>query len=263
MRGFSTISEFYKEDPQGLTGLMNRFLTPLTNAILARKGTIDKYIGDAIMAFWNAPLDDKDHAVNAVEAAIDMTEEMRKLNDERKEEADEEGTEFIPLNIGVGINTGLCVVGNMGSDIRFDYSVYGDSVNLASRLEGQSKNYGFPIIAGSTTAMAVKDRYAILEIDFIMVKGKKLPEVIYTIMGREDVAQSASFQTLRNLMIEMLSHYRARNWDEALASIARGRVRDGAGTLKLLYDIYVERIEEFKKNPPPDDWDGAFALTTK
>src|SRR5262249_32477061 len=239
MRGFSTISEFYKEDPQGLTGLMNRFLTPLTNAILARKGTIDKYIGDAIMAFWNAPLDDKDHAVNAVEAAIDMIGEMRNLNEQREEEAEDEGTEFIPLNIGVGINTGLCVVGNMGSDIRFDYSVYGDSVNLASRLEGQSKNYGFPIIAGSTTAMAVKDKYAILEIDFIMVKGKKLPEVIYTIMGREDVAQSTNFQTLRNLMIEMLANYRARNWDEALASIERGRVRDEAGTLRLLYDIYV------------------------
>jgi adenylate cyclase len=263
MRGFTTISEFYKSDPQGLTGLMNRFLTPLTNAILNRKGTIDKYMGDAIMAFWNAPLDDPDHAINAVEAAIDMNQEIDKLNKARAEEAQAAGVPALPLNIGVGLNTGPCVVGNMGSDLRFDYSVFGDSVNLASRLEGQSKNYGFPIIAGSNTAMAVKDKYAILEIDFIMVKGKKDPEVIYAIMGREDTAQSARFQSLRNLMIEMLANYRSRNWEEALASIERGRSSDEANALALLYDIYVERIREFQKNPPPDDWDGAFALTTK
>ena len=122
---------------------------------------------------------------------------------------------------------------------------------------------GFPIIAGSTTAMAVKDKYAILEIDFIMVKGKKDPEVIYAIMGREEMAQSARFQALRNLMIEMLSNYRSRNWEAALASIARGRGSDEANTLELLYEIYEERIREFQLNPPPDDWDGAFALTTK
>jgi adenylate cyclase len=263
MRGFTSISEFYKEDPQGLTALMNRFLTPLTNAILKRKGTIDKYMGDAIMAFWNAPLDDADHAVNAVEAAIDMIGEIEKLNTARAEEAVAAGVPALPLNIGVGLNSGACVVGNMGSDIRFDYSVFGDSVNLASRLEGQSKNYGFPIIAGSNTAMAVKDRYAILEIDFIMVKGKKDPEVIYAVMGREDMAKSARFQALRNLMIEMLANYRSRNWEETLASIARGRASDEANTLELLYEIYEERIREFQQNPPPDDWDGAFALTTK
>ena len=263
MRGFTTISEFYKSDPQGLTGLMNRFLTPLTNAILKRKGTIDKYMGDAIMAFWNAPIDDADHAVNAVEAAIDMIGETEQLNKARADEAMAAGVQVLPLNIGVGLNTGPCVVGNMGSDLRFDYSVFGDSVNLASRLEGQSKNYGFPIIAGSTTAMAVKDKYAILEIDFIMVKGKKDPEVIYAIMGREEMAKSPRFQALRNMMIEMLANYRSRNWDEALASIARGRASDEANTLELLYEIYENRIREFQQNPPPDDWDGAFALTTK
>jgi len=263
MRGFTSIGEFYKEDPQGLTALMNRFLTPLTNAILRRKGTIDKYMGDAIMAFWNAPLDDGDHAVNAVEAAIDMISEMRSLNDQRAEEAKDGGTDFIPLNIGVGLNTGVCVVGNMGSDIRFDYSVFGDSVNLASRLEGQSKNYGFPIIAGSNTAMVVRDKYAILEIDFIMVKGKRDPEVIYAIMGREDTASSPGFQSLRNLMIEMLAHYRSRHWDDALGSIERGRASDEAGALARLYDIYAQRIREFQQNPPPADWAGAFALTEK
>jgi adenylate cyclase len=173
VRGFTTISESYKNDPQGLTALMNRFLTPLTNAILARKGTIDKYMGDAIMAFWNAPLDDREHQLNACEAAVDMLERIDELNRQRELEAEEGGPPYIPLNVGVGLNTGICVVGNMGSDLRFDYSVLGDSVNLASRLEGQSKEYGFPIIVGSKTALAVKDKFAILELDFIMVKGKK------------------------------------------------------------------------------------------
>ena len=193
VRGFTTISESFKHDPQGLTTLMNRFLTPLTNAILDRKGTIDKYMGDAIMAFWNAPLDDKEHEINACEAALDMLQRIDELNQEREIEAQDGGFAYIPINVGVGLNTGVCVVGNMGSTLRFDYSVLGDSVNLASRLEGQSKEYGFPIIIGSKTAMAVKDRFAILELDFIMVKGKKEPEVIYAIAGREDTAQSESF----------------------------------------------------------------------
>jgi adenylate cyclase len=263
MRGFTSISETYKNDPQGLTALMNRFLTPLTNAILSRKGTIDKYMGDAIMAFWNAPLDDKDHELNACEAALDMLERVDELNQAREQEAKEEGRPFIPLNVGVGLNTGICVVGNMGSDQRFDYSVFGDSVNLASRLEGQSKEYGFPIIVGSKTALTVKDRFAILELDFIMVKGKKEPEVIYAIAGREDTAQSGRFQRLRNLTIEMLSCYRNRDWDGALAAIERGRKTDEAGSLGLLYDLYEARIRGYLDNPPPQDWNGAFALLTK
>ena len=263
MRGFTSISETYRHDPQGLTALMNRFLTPLTNAILERKGTIDKYMGDAIMAFWNAPLDDREHQINACEAALDMLERVDELNREREEEAEDGGHAYIPLNIGVGLNTGTCVVGNMGSDLRFDYSVYGDSVNLASRLEGQSKEYGFPIIAGSGTALAVKDRFAILELDFIMVKGKTEPEVIYAIAGREDVAQSGRFQRLRNLTIEMLACYRSRDWEGALAAIARGRRTDEAHVLQSLYNLYEVRIRGYQVDPPPPDWDGAYALLTK
>ena len=263
VRGFTSISESYKHDPKGLTALMNRFLTPLTNAILARKGTIDKYMGDAIMAFWNAPLDDPQHEINACEAAVDMLERIDELNQQRELEAKQGGHVYIPLNVGVGLNTGSCVVGNMGSDLRFDYSVLGDSVNLASRLEGQSKEYGFPIIVGSKTALAVKEKFAILELDFIMVKGKKEPEVIYAIAGREDVAHSGRFQRLRNLTIEMLACYRSRDWQGALATIDRGRKSDDGRTLKLLYDLYEARILNYQKNPPPDDWNGAFALLTK
>jgi adenylate cyclase len=263
VRGFTSISESYKHDPQGLTALMNRFLTPLTNAILARKGYIDKYMGDAIMAFWNAPLDDKDHQINACEAAIDMLERIDDLNAIREQEAQEGGHAFVPINVGVGLNTGTCTVGNMGSDIKFNYSVLGDSVNLASRLEGQSKEYGFPIIVGSSTAMAVKDKFAILELDFIMVKGKKEPEVIYAIAGREDVAQSGRFQRLRNLTIEMLACYRGRDWDGALAAIERGRRSDEGHALTSLYNLYEARIRNYMENPPPEDWNGAFALLTK
>jgi adenylate cyclase len=263
VRGFTTISEMYKDDPQGLTSLMNSFLTPLTNAIIDRKGTIDKYMGDAIMAFWNAPLDDPHHELNACEAAIDMLDRVEKLNVIRKQEAEGNGRAFIPLNIGVGINTGTCVVGNMGSDLRFDYSVLGDSVNLASRLEGQCKSYGLPIIVGSHTANVAKRKFAILEIDFVAVKGKKEPEVVYAIMGREDLANSGKFQRWRDLNIEMLSHYRRRDWAAALAAIEQGRSFDEEQRFTTLYNVYSTRIRSFQQNPPPDDWDGAYALDTK
>jgi adenylate cyclase len=263
VRGFTTISESYKHDPHGLTTLMNRFLTPLTNAILDRKGTIDKYMGDAIMAFWNAPLDDDQHQINACHAALDMLDRIDALNKLREDEAQHGGHVYIPINVGVGLNTGTCVVGNMGSDLRFDYSVLGDSVNLASRLEGQSKEYGFPIIVGSKTALAAKDAFAILELDFIMVKGKTEPEVIYAVAGRADMAQSERFQLLRNLTIEMLGCYRNRDWDGALFAIERGRNSDVGHQLAQLYDLYEKRIRAYRESPPPDDWNGAFALLTK
>lgn len=263
VRGFTAISESFKSDPQGLTSLMNRFLTPLTNAIINRKGTIDKYMGDAIMAFWNAPLDDAAHQINACNAALDMIDCITVLNEERRAESEDSGKPFIPMNVGIGVNTGNCVVGNMGSDLRFDYSVLGDSVNLASRIEGQSKAYGVPIIAGSKTALSVKDRFAILEIDFITVKGKKEPEVIYAIAGREDVASSGKFQRIRNLNIEMLACYRSQDWEGALLALDKARLADGSSAYTTLFDLYESRVREFMVNPPPPDWDGVFALQTK
>jgi len=242
---------------------MNRFLTPLTNAILDRKGTIDKYMGDAIMAFWNAPLDDDEHQINAANAALDMLERIEELNKVREVEAQEGGHSFIPINVGVGLNTGTCVVGNMGSTLRFDYSVLGDTVNLASRLEGQTKEYGFSIIVGSKTAMAIKEKFAILELDFIMVKGKKEPEVIYAVAGRADTANSERFQRLRNLTIEMLACYRSRDWEGALGAIERGRKTDEGHALEYLYAMYEERLHAYRESPPPPDWNGAFQLLKK
>jgi len=263
VRGFTTISEIYKDDPQGLTALMNSFLTPLTNAIIERKGTIDKYMGDAIMAFWNAPLYDPSHELNACEAALDMLDRVEKLNREREAAAKTNGSLFIPINIGVGINTGNCVVGNMGSELRFDYSVLGDSVNVASRLEGQCKSYGLPIIIGSRTASIAKDKFAVLELDFIAVKGKTEPEVVYAIVGRSDLANSGRFQRWRELNMNMLSRYRSRDWTGALAVIEEGLAADEENRFKTLYEVYAARIRQFQVTPPPDEWDGAFALESK
>src|SRR5438552_11365124 len=158
VRGFTTISEHYKDDPQGLTRLMNRFLTPLTNAIIEHKGTIDKYIGDAIMAFWNAPVDDDGQEANACEAALEMLSRAETLNGELKHEAEANGGGYMPLRIGIGLNTRPCVVGNMGSDFRFNYSVLGDTVNLASRLEARTKDYRIPMVIGSRTAEGAKKK---------------------------------------------------------------------------------------------------------
>jgi adenylate cyclase len=263
VRGFTTISEIYKDDPQGLTALMNSFLTPLTNAIIDRKGTIDKYMGDAIMAFWNAPIDDPTHELNACEAALDMLDRVAVLNRDREAAAKESNSMFVPIQIGVGINTGKCVVGNMGSDLRFDYSVLGDSVNLASRLEGQCKSYGLPIILGSRTASIAKDKFAMLELDFIAVKGKKEPEVVYALVGREDMINSERFERWREINMTMLSRYRGRDWASALSAIEEGRAADSEGRFATLYEIYAERIRAFQTTPPPDDWDGAYALDTK
>ena len=263
VRGFTTISESFKDDPQGLTLLMNRLLTPLTNAIIERKGTIDKYIGDAIMAFWNAPLDDASHEANACAAALDMLRRMEALNKEREEEALEEGIPYFPINIGLGINTGTCVVGNMGSDLRFDYSVLGDSVNLASRLEGRSKSYGTPIIIGSNTAQKVGDRFAAVQIDLITVKGKTEPESVYSLLGDEDVARSDDFRSISELTARMLKCYRERDWSGAEEALQLARFAPNNFGLVEIFDLYQARINTFRETPPPDSWDGVFAFDTK
>jgi adenylate cyclase len=263
VRGFTTISELYKEDPQGLTSLMNSFLTPLTNAIIDHKGTIDKYMGDAVMAFWNAPLHDERHEYNACEAALEMLHRVDTLNRQRDQQASENGQRFIPIKVGIGINTGRCVVGNMGSDLRFNYSVLGDPVNLASRLEGQSKNYGVPIILGSKTASVLRDKFAVLELDCITVKGKTEPESVYTLLGRADVAGSERFGRLNHTVAEMLAQFRRQDFVGATDSIARCREIDDGFGLGHLLDLYSERIRIFLQNPPPPDWNGVFVLDTK
>ncbi|MFQ6184130.1 CHASE2 domain-containing protein [Sinorhizobium meliloti] len=182
VRGFTTISEDMKDDPEGLTTLVNRLLTPLSEAVLNRRGTIDKYIGDCLMAFWNAPLDDPDHAVHAVQAARDMLAALGGLNAELEAEAKAAGRPPKALRIGIGINTGECVVGNMGSARRFDYSALGDAVNLASRLEGASKDYGVPLLLGESTATLAARKFAVAELDRITVKGRSTVSPVFTLV---------------------------------------------------------------------------------
>jgi adenylate cyclase len=389
VRGFTTISEYYKDDPEGLTALINRFLTPMTDVVLHHGGTIDKYIGDSIMAFWNAPIEVPAHAAGACQAALDMHAGLAPLNaaieqgrtdsatqspqvedgsleqlrdaaergvvkaqyslakayrddpalqsDEglakvwferaarqgyapaqrnlgmsfAKEEGRDHDTDeaifwlslalqqgltgFVPVlerlrdaadrdtlteidarvrswvpkaegkagirfDIGIGINTGPCVVGNLGSNQRFDYSVLGDAVNLASRLEGQSKTYGVPIIIGETTQAQVPD-FATIELDLIAVKGKREAVRIHALLGPPAQARTEEFQAFKALHERFLQAYRAQEWGDALKML---RVC-GQADLKLaeLYDMYESRIASLQANPPGPDWDGVFVATTK
>jgi adenylate cyclase len=263
VRGFTTISEHYKHDPQGLTRLMNRFLTPLTNAIIERKGTIDKYIGDAIMAFWNAPLDDPQQEINACEAALEMLARADKLNQDFKREADLNGGKYMPLRVGIGLNTGPCVVGNMGSDFRFNYSVLGDTVNVASRLEARTKDYRIPIVIGSGTEQNAKEKFVTMEIDRIQVKGKTEPETVFTVLGRTERGQDPNVQELRDLTTRMLRYYREQDWTQALETIELCRKAAERFGIGALYDMYAERVEAFHRDPPPPDWNGVYEAESK
>jgi len=260
IRGFTTISEQF--DAQGLTRFINRYLTPMTNVILNRQGTIDKYMGDCIMAFWNAPLDDAEHASHGVRSALAMLDESDRMNDDLKAEAKAENRKYIPLRIGIGLNSGECCVGNMGSDMRFDYSVLGDSVNLAARLEGQSKTYGVDIVIGENTHKEIEN-FACLKLDRIQVKGKTVPVDIYCVLGDEKVAETEAFQQLTERHKEMLNAYRMQDWRVMRRKITECRSVAVGNKLDFLYDLYAERINDFEANPPGDNWDGVFVARSK
>jgi adenylate cyclase len=263
VRGFTAICEVYKNDPQAVTSLINRLLTPITNVIISHEGTIDKYIGDAVMAFWNAPLNVPEHELKACAAALEIMDRLVVLNRERQEEAKAADQPFLPLRIGVGINTGQCLVGNLGSDLRFNYSVLGDPVNVAARLEGQTKYYGVPIIIGSKTGEKAKEKFAILELDLITVVGRTEPETIYALLGREEVLSDPRFQELRKLWSTMIYCYRSRDWEGALEAIQLCRSAEHNYGLGIPFDLYLKRIQAFQESSPPADWAGVFVAETK
>jgi adenylate cyclase len=256
IRGFTTISEGLSA--QELTHFINRFLSPMTEIILEHRGTIDKYIGDCIMAFWNAPLDDPDHARNAVKAAQAMRRRLAELNAEWAKEAELTGRPFKPVRIGIGINTGECCVGNMGSDQRFDYSVLGDAVNLASRLEGLGKTYGVDLVLGETTGDMLPD-WPLIELDLVAVKGKSKAVRIHTLLpDAEPAAAIPGVETHTRL----LTAYRTQDWAAAI-NLIEGAVADSARELAAVYELYRHRIEEFIESPPPANWDGVYVAKEK
>lgn len=260
VRGFTAISE--QLNAEELTSFMNRFLTPMTDVILKNSGTIDKYMGDAIMAFWNAPLEQEKHARLAALAALEMMAALQELNAARMQEAEKLGRKYLPIDIGIGINTGDCCVGNMGSDQRFDYSVLGDDVNLASRLEGQSKTYGVNIIVGENSRAQNPDM-AMIELDMIRVKGKSRPVTIYTLLGDEKFAVSDKFRKLQAAASAMLAAYRGRDFAMAAGHLAECRELSGELNLAGLWQLYEERISDYTANPPPEGWDGVYKAETK
>jgi adenylate cyclase len=261
IRGFTAISEQFKANPQGLGRLINRaFLSPMTRLIMQRRGTIDKYMGDCVMAFWNAPLDDPGHADHACDSALAMVGELDRINRELAAEAAAAGRPFHPIHIGVGLNTGECVVGNMGSDERFAYTAMGDAVNLASRLESQSKTYGVAIVLGEATRDAAPG-WAALELDLVAVKGKQEAVRVYALLGDAETARAPEFQALAAAHERMLERYRARDWPAAEAALRQCRGRDPR--LDTLYALYEKRLAYFAANPPAADWDGVFIALEK
>ena len=258
VRNFTSISETMTAHE--LTTFINNLLTPLSEIILDNRGTIDKYMGDAIMAFWNAPLDDPDHAEHACRSAIAMIGRMRALNEEWRAAAEAAGRTHKDVAIGIGINSGDCCVGNLGSVQRFDYSAIGDDVNVASRLEGQSKAYGVPIVIGESSLKRIPE-LQVVELDVMRVKGRAHPARIYTayevLDGPED-----GYERLIPRHAAMLEAYRGRDWDGAEAAIARCEAV-GVHRLAALYAVYRGRIAEWRQTPPPPDWDGTYTATSK
>lgn len=245
--GFTSISESLS--PEELVHLLNDFLSEMTDIILSYGGTLDKYEGDAIIAFWNAPLDQPDHAVRACRAALDCQKRLEEL---RPEFAQKSGHE---LFMRVGLNSGPAVVGNMGSHSRFDYTAMGDTINMASRLEGACKHYSVPILVGDTTFQMAKDAIAAREVDLIRVVGKSKPERVYQIL-EEKSQVSPDMQENVEAFHQALDLYRNKKWDDALNLFRK--IKDDK-----LSAVYVSRIEQFKQNPPPDDWAGVYDLTQK
>ena len=249
VRGFTTISEGL--DARELTQLMNEFLTPFTGIIQKQRGTIDKYMGDCVMAFWGAPLADDEHARHAVMAGMQMTEAVRKLDKPFREKG------WPQIRVGVGVSSGEMNVGNMGSEFRIAYTVMGDVVNLGSRLEGITKQYGVDMIISEGTRTQIPD-FVCREIDLVRVKGKTEPIAIFEPIGPAD-SVAAEQQLKVDDFAAAIAAYRRQDWDTAHKILRNLKEQKD----ELLYNVYLDRIEKFRREPPPNDWDGVFEHQTK
>ena len=256
VRGFTSISEHYGKDVQGLTKIMNRYMTAMTAKIIENEGTLDKYIGDAQMAFWNAPLDDADHAKNAVRTALEMLGSLDAFNKEVTAEG------IPPFGMGLGINTDTVVVGNMGSSQRFDYTCLGDGVNLASRLEGQSKPYHVAMVIGPKTNEYVKTDFFTLPLDCLAVKGKKEGVDIFTVLQITDSNSVAEYELAKKEHTAMYASYQKQQFVKA-KSLCKELIGEFDGQMDHYYEMWIERCDDYIKNPPGKDWDGVFRTNTK
>jgi len=258
IRGFTTVAE--NLEAQALTRLVNRCMTPLADAVLASGGTVDKFMGDALMAFWNAPLDVPDHALQACRAALRMSAAMADVNRRVVEEG------ILPpdapaLAIGIGMNTGLCSVGNMGSEQRFDYSAIGDPVNLASRLEGLCRLYGVDAVIGEATAK-VAPGLDLQELDLIRVKGKERPERVFALLDGETAGISPGAIQRRAVFATFLAAYRSGDLEAAEAALPHCR-EVVEPRLAQVIDLYAERLAALRTAPPGPGWDGVFTAREK
>ena len=249
IRGFTALSE--NLSPDALTTLLNDFLTPMTDVLLAHEATIDKYIGDAIMAFWNAPVDIAAHPRKACLAALGMAAAVDALNRERGS----------ALRIGVGLNMGEACVGNLGSQQRFSYSAIGDTVNLASRVESLTKYYGVTLMV-TDAVRAEAAELAYVEVDRVRVVGRNEPVQLFALLGDAQLAQQAEFAALAQAHAQVLALYRSGDFCAALNALQVLRMQSGAASLAGLHALYVQRLEQLIIHPPTQ-WDGIFTATSK
>ena len=238
VRGFSKISE--RLDAEELIQFVNALFTPLSDIILEEKGTIDKFMGDAVMAFWNAPVVDEAHAANACKTALRMIDALEQLNVQWRAESEAAGEQFEPVRIGIGLNTGACCVGNVGSPQRFDYSLLGDPVNTASRLESETKGFGVPIIVGERTATLAKG-FAFLPIGSIKLKGKDNPESVFALVGDGNVASGSDFRTLTKHQADLLAALAEKDRKAASAALKACQAVKWPG-LDALYQHYQNQV---------------------
>jgi adenylate cyclase len=254
MRNFTRVSEALS--PEDLRALINRFFSSMTAAIREQRGTLDKYIGDAIMAFWGAPVADAHHAAHAVRAALAMLERMKLLNEDLRARS------LPQIGLGIGLNTGLVCVGDMGSDIRRSYTVMGDAVNLASRIEALTRHYGLDLLVGESTREAAGDEFDWLEVDRVRVKGKQQAVTLFTPIPAPTGGAIAFEDELRLWRLAQQSH-RLQDWDRAQVLLAELRTRYTQSPFAGLYEQFTERIIEYRRTPPPPGWDGAHTFDSK
>ncbi|MGB2867783.1 MAG: CHASE2 domain-containing protein [Bacteroidota bacterium] len=250
---FTTVSESFKQ-PEGLVELLNEYLEEMTSVVLKYEGTLDKYVGDAIIAFWGAPMPQKDHVYRGCIAALEMQKRLAELRPKWKKEGRPE------LSARCGLNTGVMIVGNIGGKDRFDYTVIGDSVNLASRLEGANKQYHSNIMISEFTYNHVKGKVVVRELDLIQVKGKTEPVKVFELLGKSDMPLTEAQKQSIELYHEGLKLYRQRKWEEAIAYMSQAHQLDPSC---YSAQIYQERASLYQLTPPPDDWNGVFVMTTK